>query len=124
MNSQSDKQNYPEHFRKFRAPEINLPYGDKLTRVILTYFTIQNENEKSDPRKRACCKTCDKVINVIVGSSANSSYTRGLKYHLKSHSKQWDEYLQNLAVSMTPDTKSKYEHFKQMDSQLLLYLLV
>ena len=117
MNSQSDKQKYPEHFRKFRAPEINLPYGGKLTRVILAYFTIEDKSDKTDPRKRAQCKTCGKVIDIILGSSAHSSYTRGLKYHLISHSKEWDEYLTNLAANMTPDTKSNYDHFKQMDSQ-------
>ena len=57
------------------------------------------------------------MIHIIVGSSAQSSYTRGLKYHFKSHIKQWDEYLQNLAASMTPDTKTKYEHLKQMDGR-------
>ena len=117
MNTQGNNTKYPKHFQEYRAPEINIPFGARLTKVILRYFTIQDENEKSDPRKRALCKTCDKVICIIVGSSAHSSYTRGLKYHLKSHSKEWDEYLQNLASSMTPDSKSKYEHFKQMDGR-------
>ena len=59
---------YRKHFREYRAPEINLPYGARLIRGIHTHFTIQDENEKSDLRKRACCKTCDKVSNIIVGS--------------------------------------------------------
>ena len=59
---------YPKHFQEYRAPEINLPYGGKITRVLLTYFTIDDENDKSDPRKRGSCKTCGKVIHIIVGS--------------------------------------------------------
>ena len=117
MNTQDRNMKYPQHFRQYRAPEINLPCGGKITKVILVYFTIEDEYEKSDPRKKGYCKTCGKVINIIVGSNAQSSYTRGLKYHLKSHSKEWGEYIQNLAASMTPDTKTKYEHFKQMDGR-------
>ena len=84
MNTQGSKMKYPQHFSEYRAPEINLPYGGKITRVILAYFNIEDENEKSDPRKRGFCKTCGKVIHIIVGSSAQSSFTRGLKYHLQT----------------------------------------
>ena len=54
------------------------------------------------------------MIQIILGSNPHSSYTRGLKYHLKTHSEEWGEYLQHLAISMSPDNKTKYEHFKQM----------
>ena len=58
MNTQGSNMKYPKHFQEYRAPEINLPYGGKITRVILTYFTIEDENDKSDPTKGGSCKTC------------------------------------------------------------------
>ena len=71
-----------------------------------------------DPRKEAFCKTCRKTIQIVAGTSPYSSFTRGLKYHLKTHIEIWEDYLYNLSKIMIPDTKTVYEHFRQMDGRL------
>lgn len=107
---------YPAHYKAWRAPEINLPFGGQMSKVIRKYFDITNVLAEDDPQKNAVCKTCGKAIMIIVGSSPYSSYTRCLKYHLKTHSLIWEDYLHNLSKVMTPDTKTKLEHFKQMQA--------
>ena len=57
MNTQAVNMSYPSHYKKFRAPEINLPFGGKMSKVILDYFDIMNVVSDYDPRKEAFCKT-------------------------------------------------------------------
>ena len=118
MNTQAVNMSYPSHYKKFRAPEINLPFGGKMSKVILDYFDIMNVVSDYDPRKVAFCKTCRKTIQIVAGTSPYSSFTRGLKYHLKTHIEIWEDYLYNLSKIMIPDTKTVYEHFRQMDGRL------
>ena len=76
MSPHCERSKYPAHFKQYRAPEINLPFGGRLSKVIYTYYDIEDEIARSDPRKNAVCKTCDKALSVIIGSNSLSSYTR------------------------------------------------
>ena len=109
MASQTLNLKYKDHF-KYRAPEINLPFSKPT--IIFSYFNL--DGEEYDPRKSASCKICDKRIEIIFGSSVNSSYTFGLTFHLKNHPSEWDDYLQRLSKNIVPDSKTKYEHYKEM----------
>ena len=117
MNSQREvNMRYPAHF-KYRAPEINLPIQRRLTRLIFNHFDIEDQDTVHDPRKKANRKTCGKVILIIIGSNPGSSYTRGLKYHLKTHSDIWGEYIKRLTDSMTFDNLTNFEHFQRMNDR-------
>ena len=52
----------------------------------------------------------------MLGSYTHSSYALFLKFHLQSHPKEFDKYLEVLAKSMEPDNKTKYEHFCRMEN--------
>ena len=109
MSIQATQTKYLAHF-KFRAPEINLPF--KRPALILSYFDI---NEEKDLWKTASCKGCQKRVNIVRGRGVNSSYTFALTFHLRNHSTEWQNFLDNLASQIVPDEKTKYEHFKQME---------
>ena len=111
MNIQSEKMSYPDFF-KHKAPEINLPFTRNYS-LLFSYYHI--ESVGNGPRQRATCKVCEKSLNMIAGSSVYSSYTFGLTKHLKTHHEEWIAYIGRLADSMTPDSMSVYEHFKQMN---------
>ena len=53
---------YPTHYKAWRAPEINLPFGGQMSKVIRKYFDITNVLAEDDPQKNAVCKTCGKAI--------------------------------------------------------------
>ena len=105
MSTHAIQSKYPAHF-KFRAPEINLPF--KQPALILSYFDI---NEEDGLWKTASCKVCQKRINIVHGSSVNSSYTFALTFHLRNHPSEWQNFLDKLASQIVPDNKTKYEHF-------------
>ena len=50
------------------------------------------------------------------GRGVNTSYTFALTFHLRNHSTEWQNFLDNLASQIVPDNKTKYEHFKQMEA--------
>ena len=85
---------YPEHF-KYRAPQINLPFS-KPTVIFAFYNLVNGPDGKKDLRKVASCKSCEKEINIILGSHVNSFFTFGLIFHLQNHEREWEKYLENL----------------------------
>ena len=102
---------YPNHI-KHRAPEINLPFPKCTKDIIFKFYEISGEN--NDPRKTAKCKTCEKDIYMIKGSTVTCSYTFGLTCHLRKHNTEWIRYLDMLQESIIPDTKTKLEHFEAL----------
>ena len=50
------------------------------------------------------------------GRGVNSSYTFALTFHLRNHSTEWQNFLDNLTSQIVPDDKTNYEHFKQMEA--------
>ena len=82
--------------------DISIPtFGIEISKVILNYFDITEKQSESDPRRTATCRTCGKLIEIIVGSSPYSSHTRTLKCHLKMHTDTWEDYLYDLSKIMT-----------------------
>ena len=102
---------YPNTF-KYRVTEINLPFTRNYS-LIFSYYNI--ESVGNGPRQRATCKVCDKSLDIIAGSNVYSSYTFGLSFHLKTHPEEWVAYIGILADSMTPDSRTKDEHLKEMN---------
>ena len=104
---------YPDYqLFKYRLPEINLPFTRNYG-LLFSYYHI--ESVGNGPRQIATCKVCDKSLDIIAGSTVYSSYTFGLTFHLKTHPEEWVAYIGRLADSIIPDSRSKYEHFKQMN---------
>ena len=54
---------------------------------------------------------------MIKGSHVTSSYTSGLTCHLQTHPVSFQEYIDQLKNTMTPDNKSKFEHFQARNNQ-------
>ena len=106
---------YPTHLKK-KTPIINLPFYTT-DKSLFTFFSVE---ETRDPKKTAICHSCEKRIEVIIGSSVFSSYTLSLKNHLQSHPEQFNLYLELLAKNMKPDNKTKYQHFCSMEYPALL----
>ena len=104
---------YPDYqLFKYRLPEINLSFTRNYG-LLFSYYHI--ESVGNGPRQIATCKVCDKSLDIIAGSTVYSSYTFGLTFHLKTHPEEWVAYIGRLADSIIPDSRSKYEHFKQMN---------
>ena len=111
MSNQTEKMADPKNFN-YRPPDINLPFTRNYN-LLFSYYYIDRVN--NGPIQTATCKLCEKVLNMISGSTVYSSYTFGLTFHLKTHPEEWVDYMGSLAGSMNPDsTRLKYEHFKQM----------
>ena len=96
---------YPAYFKSY-APQINLPYPKRVNSVLSENYDIL------EPEKAAKCKQCGKVIFMIKGSHVTSSYTSGLTCHLQTHPVSFQEYLDQLKNTITPDNKTKFEHFQ------------
>ena len=111
MEQQTQKNKYPDNLKK-ETPDINLPFSKPT--LIFSYFNLDGRDY--DQQKAATCKICQNKLNIICGGSVNSSYTFILTFHLKTHSKEWNDYLDRLAKNV-PDTKTKYEHYIQMTSK-------
>ena len=76
--------------------------------------------EDYDILEPAKCKQCGKVIFMIKGSHVTSSYTSGLTCHLQTHPVNFQEYLDRLKNTITPDNKTKFEHFQARNNQFSL----
>ena len=98
-------------YLKFYAPQINLPYPKCVKSIIFKFY----ENIETD-KYQAICKECGKRIFVIEGSHVTSSYTSCLTFHLQTHPKLFQEYLDQLKFTILPDTKTIHEHFKARDN--------
>ena len=107
----TNKMRYPQNV-KDRAPQINLPFY-KSDDSILKFYII--EDLQGGPRKVAHCKNCKTKIEFVSGSSVFSSYIFSLKFHLKTHRQQWEEYIALVALNTKPDNKTKFEHFQRME---------
>ena len=88
---------YPNHI-KYRAPEINLPFIKCTKDIIFKFYEISGK--VNDLRKTAKCKTCEKEIYMMKGSTLTCSYTFGLTCHLRKHSTEWIRYLDMLKESI------------------------
>lgn len=98
-------------YLKFYAPQINLPYPRCVKSVIFEFY----ENLDTD-KYQVKCKECGKLIIVLKGSHVTSSYTSGLTFHLQTHPNLFQEYLDQLKLTMVPDNKTIHEHFKARDN--------
>ena len=100
---------YPDYIQH-RKPEIHLPYPKCIKSFLFNFYEICES--ESDPRTGAKCKQCEKSVYMIRGVDVCSSYTFGLVTHLKKHPDQWQEYLDLLKESITPDTKTPRQHYQ------------
>jgi hypothetical protein len=106
---------YPDHW-KHRAPQINLPFYKTDDSILKLYIT----DKLCGPRRVAICKECEKKFEYIYGSNAFSSYTSTLNCHLQEHTKQFQLYLNSVAENVTPDVKTKFEHYMHMENGRIL----
>ena len=95
---------------KTKRFEINLPHQRTTIELIYDFFEI-NFEEKNQSRL-AVCKRCKNEINIITGNNINSSYTVGLKFHLRRHPSDWRKYLFMLSKIIEPDTRTVQEHYE------------
>ena len=114
MDRQPKKMKYPKHFKKYRAPQINLPFPSRIRPLIFEFFDILTQD--TGPKKTTSCKICHQIFEIILGSTSTSSYTFEMTYHLDKHPEQHRFYLSKLAEILEPDTRSLYEHFLVLDS--------
>ena len=91
-----------------------LPLKMNTNKLIFEFFEI-NFEEKS-PSKLAVCKRCKNEISIITGNSTHSSYTVGLKFHLRKHPSDWRNYLFLLSNIIKPDTRTVQEHYEAKQS--------
>ena len=105
------KMRYPENVKN-RAPQINLPFH-KTDDSIFKFYII--EDVQGGPRKLAHCKNCKERIEFVSGSCVFSSHIFSLKFHLKKHHQQWEEYIALVALNTKPDNSTKFEHFQRME---------
>ena len=97
---------YPSYLKSY-APQINLPYPKCVKAVIFDFYEISETDEY-----QAKCKECEKLIFMMKGCHVSSSFTSSLTFHLRKHPDSFQEYLDNLKCTLSPDTKSIHEHFK------------
>ena len=95
-----------------KPPQINLPYPNCTKNIIYTFFDIFGA--EGNRRKLAKCKTCKDEVEVIIGINVFSSYTFGLTCHIRKHHREWQMYLDMLSRTITPDSKSNFEHYQAM----------
>lgn len=100
---------YPEYIQH-RKPEIHLPYPKRVKSFIFDFYEILEE--ETDPRTEAKCKECAQNVYMIKGEDVCSSYTSRLVSHLQKHPDKWQDYLDLLKESMTPDTKTPRQHYQ------------
>ena len=100
---------YPENIQH-RKPEIYLPYPRCVKKFVYDYYDF--DESKSDPRILAKCKQCGAEVFMMRGVQVSSSYTSGLVSHLRKHPKKWQEYLDLLKETLSPDTKTPRQHFE------------
>ena len=105
------KMRYPENVKN-RAPQINLPFH-KTDDSIFKFYII--EDVQGGPRKLAHCKNCKEQIEFVSGSCVFSSHIFSLKFHLKTHHQQWEEYIALVALNTKADNSTKFEHFQRKE---------
>ena len=100
---------YPEYIQH-RRPEINLPYPKHVKTFVFDFYHFTESN--SDPRIEAKCKHCGAMLFMMKGVQVSSSYTSGLVSHLQKHPNLWQDYLDLLKKTITPDSKTPRQHFQ------------
>ena len=95
---------------KTKRFEIILPHPRTTKELIFDFFEIIFEEES--PCKIAVCKRCKNEISIITGTNIYSSYTVGLKFHLRKHPSDWRNYLFMLSKIIEPDSRTVKEHFE------------